>query len=205
MPLEDILERIGERASSLKEEILASARAEAESRIQVAREEAARLEADILREAEAEAEQIKSIAASRSDMEKKQRILGVKQELISQVFDEAVKRLADLPGDEYRALLIDLIGRKAAGSEELILSKDDEPRLGADFGHAVNQALVAQGKAGKLKISYTPDSLGGGFILRKGSVADNVTFPAILNLIREDLEIELAKVLFEEPEKESAT
>ena len=28
MPLEDILERIGERASSLKEEILASARAE---------------------------------------------------------------------------------------------------------------------------------------------------------------------------------
>ena len=158
MPLEDILERIGERASSLKEEILASARAEAESRIQVAREEAARLEADILREAEAEAEQIKSIAASRSDMEKKQRILGVKQELISQVFDEAVKRLADLPGDEYRALLIDLIGRKAAGSEELILSKDDEPRLGADFGHAVNQALVAQGKAGKLKISYTPDS-----------------------------------------------
>jgi hypothetical protein len=29
-------------------------------------------------------------------------------------------------------------------------------------------------------------------------VADNVTFPAILDLIREDLEIELARVLFED-------
>ena len=35
-------------------------------------------------------------------------------------------------------------------------------------------------------------------------MADNVTFPAILNLIREDLEIELARVLFEDPERKSA-
>ncbi|MGI6620857.1 MAG: V-type ATP synthase subunit E [Bacillota bacterium] len=205
MPLEDILEKISERAASLKQEILASAKANAESRIEAAREEASRIEAEILREAEAQAEQVRSIAASRSDMQQKQMILEVKQELISQVFDEAVRRLADLPGDEYRALLIELIGRKADGSEELILSKHDESRLGADFGNAVNQALKAQGKAGKLKVSYVPDRLGGGFILKKGLVADNVTFPAILSLIREDLEIELAKVLFEEPEKESAT
>ncbi len=35
-------------------------------------------------------------------------------------------------------------------------------------------------------------------------MSDNVTFPAILNLIREDLEIELARILFEKsPEKEN--
>lgn len=204
MPLEDILEKISERALTLKEEILASAKAEAESKIEAAREDASRIEAEILREAEAQAEQIKSIAASRSDMQQKQMLLGVKQELISQVFDEAVKRLAGLPGDEYRAMLIDLVGRKAEGSEELILSAHDEPRLGPDFDNAVNQVLRAQGKAGNLKVSYIPDRLGSGFILKKGLVADNVTFPAILNLTREDLEIELARVLFEDREKESA-
>lgn len=205
MPLEDILEKISERAASLKQEILASAKADAESRIQASREEASRIEAEIIREAQVEAEQIRSIAASRSDMQQKQMLLGVKQELISQVFDEAVKRLADLPGDEYRALLIDLIGRKADGTEELILSKHDESRLGADFGDAVNEALKAQGKTANLRLSYVPDGLGGGFIVKKGLVADNVTFPAILRLIREDLEIELARILFEEPERESAT
>lgn len=199
MPLEDILKRIDEKASLLKEDILTSARAEAESRIEAAREKAALLEAGILEEATAEAEQIKSIAASRRDMQKKQMILGAKQELISQVFDEAVKRLSNLSKEEYRALLLDLIGQKAGGTEELILSEHDNHRLGPDFHDAVNQALKTRGKTGNLKISYSPDRLGGGFILRRGGVSDNVTFPAILNLIREDLEIELARVLFQEP------
>lgn len=204
MPLEDILEKIRERASSLKEEILASARAEAECKIQAAKDEAVRLEAEIIKEAEAQAEQIKRIAASRSEMQRKQAILEAKQEIISRVLDEAVTRLANLPGDEYRKLLMDLIARRAEGTEELVLSKHDKPRLGTEFEQALNQMLKEQGKAGYLKISYIPDRLGGGFILKKGPVADNVTFPAILNLLRDDLEIELARVLFEDEERESA-
>ena len=196
MPLEDILKRIDEKASLLKEEILTSAKAEAESKIKTAEEKAALLETKILDEARTEAAQIESIAASQRDMRKKQMILGAKQELISQVFDEALRWFSNLSDEEYRAMLLDLIGQKSDGTEELILSEHDNRRLGPDFRDAAQSALKPQGKASNLKISFTPEQLGGGFILRKGGVADNATFPAILNLIREGLETELAQILF---------
>ena len=204
MPLEDILKKISAKAGVLTEEILSSAKNEAEARIREAREKAALLEAEILEESTAEARQIKSIAASRRDMEKKQMILRAKQDLISQVFKEAVGRLNDLPNDEYRKLLLTLISQKAKGTEELLLSKDDDSRLGSNFHEDVGTALKQKGKAADVKISYSPHRFGGGFMLREGGVSDNVTFPVILNLIREDLEIELAKILFEKAlEKEN--
>lgn len=204
MPLEDILKKIGAKAEVLVEEILSSAKDEVEARIQAAREEATLLKTGILEESTAEAEQIKSIAASRRDMEKRQMILGAKQDLISQVFEEAVVRLNDLPDEEYRELLLGLISRKARGTEELLLSEHDDSRLGPDFYQDVGDALKLKGKAADLEVTYSPDRFGGGFMLREGGVSDNVTFPVILNLIREDLEIELAKILFEKPsEKEN--
>ncbi len=204
MPLEDILERIDEKASLLKDEILTSAKSEAESRIKAAEEKAAVLEARIVEDARTRAAQIESIAASRRDMQKNQMILGAKQELLSGVLDEAVKRLSSLPKEEYRSLLLDLISRKALGTEEIILSEEDKSRLGPDFLPAANEKLKLSGKQGNLTISFSSGTLGGGFILKRGGVSDNVTFPAILNLIREDLEIELARILFEKsPEKEN--
>ena len=204
MPLEDILERIDEKASLLKDEILTSAKSEAESRIKAAEEKAAVLEARIVEDARTRAAQIESIAASRRDMQKNQMILGAKQELLSGVLDEAVKRLSSLPKEEYRSLLLDLISRKALGTEEIILSEEDKRRLGPDFLPAANEKLKLSGKQGNLTISFSSGTLGGGFILKRGGVSDNVTFPAILNLIREDLEIELARILFEKsPEKEN--
>lgn len=204
MPLEDILKRIDEKASLLTDEILASAQSEAESKIKAAQDKAALLEARILEEARTRAAQIGSIAASRTDMQKKQMILGAKQEILSGVLEEAVRRLSNLPKEEYRLLLLDLISRKSQGTEEVILSEHDKNRLGPDFVTAANDRLKKGGKKGDLTISFSPEQLGGGFILRKGGVSDNVTFPAILNLTREDLEIELARVLFEKsPEKES--
>ncbi|MGI6163479.1 MAG: V-type ATP synthase subunit E [Bacillota bacterium] len=204
MPLEDILKRIDEKASLLTDEILASAQSEAESKIKAAQDKAALLEARILEEARTRAAQIGSIAASRTDMQKKQMILGAKQEILSGVLEEAVRRLSNLPKEEYRLLLLDLISRKSQGTEEVILSEHDKNRLGPDFVTAANDRLTKGGKKGDLTISFSPEQLGGGFILRKGGVSDNVTFPAILNLTREDLEIELARVLFEKsPEKES--
>ncbi len=204
MPLEDILKRINEKASVLEEEILSSAKAEAESRIKAARDKARETETEVLSEAVAQAKQIHSIAASRREMQKKQMILRAKQELISQVLNEAEEKLTDLPGQEYRALLLDLIVHKADGSEHLILNETDKDRLGNDFAYQVNSELKKQGKKGNLKLSYSSTLSGGGFILKKGRVSDNVTFPAILRLIREDLEIDLAKVLFKEPsEKEN--
>ena len=115
MPLEDILKRIDEKASLLTDEILASAQSEAESKIKAAQDKAALLEARILEEARTRAAQIGSIAASRTDMQKKQMILGAKQEILSGVLEEAVRRLSNLPKEEYRLLLLDLISRKSQG------------------------------------------------------------------------------------------
>ena len=196
MPLEDILRKIDEKAAQVKEEIISKAQAEAEARLKSAAERASMLEANILGEAYGEAARIESIAASRAEMEKKQMLLGAKQGLISDTLQGALKEFRNMPKEQYRELLLGWISLRAEGAEEVILSEWEREILGEDFIEAANNRLREMGKESNLTVSYSPDYLGGGLILKKGGIADNLTFPAILNFMKVDLELEVARILF---------
>jgi len=198
MPLEDILRSIREKAERAAKEEIAAAEAKASERLREAEDDARRIAQDILSEAEAKAAAQELVAKSRAESLARQMALKEKQDLISQAFDRAMAELRDMPDEEYRAILLRTAVRECAGGEEVVLGQEDLPRVGQDFASDVNRALREAGKPEISGVVLALGSLGGGLLLRKGGIVANFTFPAALKKIRDDLEIEVAGLLFRE-------
>ena len=81
------------------------------------------------------------------------------------------------------------------GDEEIIIDKN-EKRIDHKFIKQINHKL-GPGYKGNLRLSDEKQDLGGGFILRRGKIKTNVSIKVLLDQARKDLEIELAKQLFE--------
>ena len=103
--------------------------------------------------------------------------------------------MLNLPGDQYRRLIGDLmLNAVETGNEEVILDKD-EKRIDQELINQVNRRLAGNNK-GNLKLTEQRQELGGGFILKRGKIRANVSFEVLISQARRELEIELAKELF---------
>ena len=87
-----------------------------------------------------------------------------------------------------------MLGAVETGEEEIIVN-DNESRIDAEFINDINSKLGPD-KKGNLKLSKEKQNLGGGFILKRGKIKNNVSLKVLLSQAREKLEIELAKDLF---------
>lgn len=197
MPLESILKKIQDSAAATCEEILSNAEDERTRKINEATQNARQLENQIVEAAKREALPIKSIALSRADSLKRQMILSAKRDLVTAVFNEALKRLSSMDSHEYREMLLEMISKASKGDERIVLGFDDKTRLGEDFGDVVKKHLKSLGKKDQVTVVFSNDFSGGGFMLQKGGVSWNFTFPAVLSVLRDELEMEVARILFE--------
>jgi hypothetical protein len=82
------------------------------------------------------------------------------------------------------------------GDEEVIIDKD-EKRIDEQFINQINQQLSSASK-GNLKLSDERGDIGAGFILRQSKIKNNVSISVLLAQVRKELEIKLAKELFED-------
>lgn len=196
MPLDNIVRKIREQAEEAASGILAQAKETAERRLKDAEEAANAAAQEVIFRAETDAKRTLVIAEGRSDTGYRQALLREKQGLVEKVFEEALDRLAKVPSKEYRNFLEKAILAHAVGDEELIVGQDDRTRIDDQFVASLNSKLKDLGKAGAIKLNYGPDSYGGGFVLKRGGIAKNVTFPAILRKMIDELEIEVARILF---------
>ncbi len=200
MPLEDILKKIGDKASQEASAILAEAQEKAQERVKEATQKAQAVAGKVLEDAKAATKRQTDIVVARAETELRQAVLQEKQNLVKEAFDKALARLMAMPADEYRTLLANAIVKSATGGEEVILGSGDEERLGPDFPDLVKAELEAQGKSDAVGFLYDEDLSGGGFILKQGGISLNVTFPVVLQNLSDELEIEAARILFQEQE-----
>jgi V/A-type H+-transporting ATPase subunit E len=198
MPLDDILKGIRDKAQATSDEILKAAEETASERVRGAQERGQALAKGILAQAESKASAQELVAKSRAESQARQMILKQKQDLMSSVFDRALASLQATPVAEYEEMLLKAIVETAGGGEEVVLGHEDEERLGAGFASLANEALEKSGRPGIAGVSFSTGSLGGGLLLRKGGVVTNITFPAALKKIRDELEIDVAALLFQE-------
>ena len=134
------------------------------------------------------------LAAARMDIAKE--YLVGKREMLDEVFAQAREKLQNLPDDDYRKLMTKLmVGAVETGDEEVIIDSN-EARIDQAFIEQVNREL-APGQKGNLRLAKERQNLGGGFILRRGKIKNNLSIEVLLTQARKDLEIELAKELFE--------
>ena len=196
MPLEDILKKIRDESEKAVKEILEDAEARSQNRLEGARAEAEARASSVLADVKAQAEKVRSAARTRADAKRRQILLREKQALIDGVFKKASEVLASLPADEYKALVLDSLARSAEGNETVVLGPEDRERLVPGFVDELNRQLTSRGKAGAVKVEYSDRSLGGGYLLQSGGVSLNTTFPALMKRYQDELEIEVARLLF---------
>jgi len=195
-------------AEQVVEKILSDARAEAEKIKNQAQEKEAAEQAkldeqlaeykkqtEILAQNAAKTKELHLLSAARMEIAKE--FLTEKRKILDEVFARARKLLLNLPDKEYRHLITNLMLKAVeTGDEEVIVDKN-EKRIDQELINQVNKQLPSNGK-GHLRLSDQRQDLGGGFILRRGKIKNNVSFEVLLAQARRDLEIELAKELFTE-------
>ena len=136
-------------------------------------------------------------------LEARKTILAAKQELVGQAFDLALKKLLELPDQEYISLLAKLaVSASRTGREQVILSQKDRSRYGKQAVTMANDMLAkkagprAAESAGMLTLAEEARPMAGGLILRDGKVETNCSFEVLIHLQRDALSAEVARALF---------
>ena len=195
-------------------QIDADVQKEIDAALDQARAQAQEIEARYASQAEAQAEAIRrkgeQDAALRQErlvdvakLEARKTILAAKQELVGQAFDLALKKLLELPDQEYIALLAKLaVAASRTGREQVIFSQKDRSRYGKQAVTMANEMLAkkagprAAESAGMLTLAEKARPMAGGLILRDGRVETNCSFEVLIHLQRDALSAEVARVLF---------
>ncbi len=133
------------------------------------------------------------LAAARMDIGKK--YLTQKRELLQEVFDKAKEQLASMPDDQYRRLMKKLMMAAVETGDEEVIVDTNEKRIDHEFIKQVNREL-GPGFHGNLRLSEEKETIGSGFVLRRGKIRNNVSLAVLLDEAKKELEIELAKELF---------
>lgn len=136
-------------------------------------------------------------------LEARKTILAAKQDMVGQAFDLALKKLLELPDQEYIALLAKLaVAASRTGHEQVIFSQKDRSRYGKQAVTMANDMLAKKAgprageSAGRLTLAEESRPMAGGLILRDGRVETNCSFEVLIHLQRDALSAEVARALF---------
>ncbi|MEE9370521.1 MAG: V-type ATP synthase subunit E [Sedimentisphaerales bacterium] len=194
-------------AEQVTEKILADAKAEADKIKSEAEEiqaqEKAKLneelaehkkQTEILAQKAAKDKKAHLLAAARMDLAKQ--FLAEKRKILDEVFQQANQKLLNLPDGEYRSFMTKLMLDAVETGDEEVIIDNKEKRIDHEFIKQLNRR-PSPGFKGNLKLSGEKANIGGGFILKRGKIKNNLSFNVLLARARRELEIELSKLLFE--------
>lgn len=192
--LNKIIEKIAQDSAAKCDGIIFNAQNEATKIKEAALELANEEKEAVIAEANKEAKVIVDTAESGSELENKKVILATKVDIINKTIEEAERKLANMPDDEYFAAVYALVKKYSQAAEgEMLLSSDDINRLPKDFESKVNEGLA---DGAKIAVSKTPANISQGFILVYGDIEINCTFDALIDDARDDIKDELYSIIF---------
>ena len=166
--------------SEKADEILASAAQECKSYIYTFKAETDTMVADI-----------ESRSRTVAELDSKKILLAAKTRLLDGVFSRAVEKLASLDKDTQRRLLVAMLNEYAEDGDIVTLGKGQMDCLSP---YDVSQ--VAASKGIMLRLSEVYGDFDGMILSGKG-VDKNLTYGVEVSLLREDLETQIAKELFD--------
>lgn len=193
--LEKIAGQILEDANAEAETILNAAKKEADAIIKKAEKDAGKVKAQSDEKISLNKVSGEARAKSSSDLKKRQAILLAKQEIINEVLDKSYAEILNMDDKQYFGMIEKMIEKFALAKDgEICFSEKDLGRLPADFEKKAEK--VAKAKGGTLKVSNTPVSIEGGFVLVYGGIEENCSFKALFNAEREKLADKVHAFLF---------
>jgi V/A-type H+-transporting ATPase subunit E len=119
--------------------------------------------------------------------------------VIDEVYEQALEELRRRDREGGYALTRDLLFKAIeSGDEEIIVSPDDRQAITPAFLESINGELRKAGKRAEVKLAEDTREIRGGFILRRGQVETNSSYETLLAMLRDEVETEVAAVLFGE-------
>ena len=193
--LEKMQSQILSEAESSAKEILDQAKKEAEGIVEEARKRAEAECRRISEKSEAEVKGLEERAVSSSDLQRRKELLQAKQEVISQMLDQAYESLLCADEKDYFDMLRKMLRKFVLPQEgEICFSKEDLERMPKGFQEEIQ--AIAKEKGGALALSEEVRSVRGGFVLRYGGLEENCTFRAMFNSKKDELSDKVHALLF---------
>lgn len=199
MALDGILDKINRNAEQKIAAIRAEGRRKREAILSKAEASAQEIAGRILKEATEKAELETRRTSVSAQLQHRRETLTEKQNLIEDCFQGALEQLLNLPDEQYRPLLRNMLLRVGpAGEVRVVISAGDRGRIDQAFLDSVNQELKASGREGHLEVDETSADIAGGFLLRSEGVEVDCSFGALLRQLRDDVQTDVAAILFGE-------
>lgn len=199
--VEKIQKIIIKDAKEKAEGIVSKAREKAQKILDEAKEEAKKEAEEIINKKKAEAESQARRILSEAKLEARLKILNAKEQLISEVFEEAIKRLKEFSqSTQYKTALENLIKDAAMiiGGGELEILFPENTNVDLDLTRISSEVEKQTRKSTSFTISKDRIKSIGGVIVRSKDqllTVDN-TFEARLERLREQLRVNIANLLF---------
>lgn len=199
MALEDIVNKINTDALNEAAKVKDEAEASASKIGQEASDRATTIREEILRDARAKAREDRERSLIMANLESSKQVLAAKQALMDEAFERAKARLVGLGDREYLKLIEKvLLEAVESGDEVIIVSTKDRSRISPSFLEGINRSLISKGKKARLRLSKETRDIKGGVILSSGRSETDCSFETLIRELRDDLEIEVARILFGE-------
>lgn len=195
--ISNLTTKIQMEAEAMKDSIIATAMEEKERIISKKNSEAKVLVDDMIERAKVEALLTKERIISGAELKARNEKLGAKQTIIKEVFEKSVNELCKLDEVQYLTFIKEgILSFDIKGDENLILNTEGMKFIKHDIIEEINKELVSKGEKGNLTLSSKPGEFKGGFILEKNGIEINNTFETLVDSLKEELEFEVAKELF---------
>lgn len=184
--LENLTSKILEDSKREANEILEKAKKEANSLLSSKEKSAELVKNDLMGKAKLEAESRKQRLISSAELQGRNEKLKAKQQVIESTFEKAIEKLSKMSKEDFVKFLKESISSlNLQGGEEILVSKD--------FKEAITPEVLTELK---LELCKDDRNIPSGFIIINEGIEYNYTFKALANSLREELEYEVAGILF---------
>lgn len=193
--LETIVDEIIAQANKSADEIRAQAERNADSTLAEAKRSAEKTAAESAEKLAAYRKAGKQRAESSAQLAKRQAILAVKQEIITDMVEKAYERLRSYEGADYESVIIKSLEKSVQSAKgEIIFAEEDRDKVTPELTRKIESVAKAHG--GELSVSSEYADIDGGFILKYGGIEENCSFRAMLYTNREKLADMVNELLF---------
>ena len=197
MTIKDINNKIISDAKIQASKIITQAEDNRNNIIKKGEKEADNVKKVILYKINQEASLKKSKILTEANLEAKKIILSEKQEIIKNIFDKASESVLKLDDKDYRNIIKKMIlDNIESGDETIFIDHLDRVKISKSFIEDINKELKSQGEKGELKLSTAYLPIKGGVVIGSGKIRKNISLEFLLKKIREELEIQISKDLF---------
>lgn len=190
--VKNITSKILKDAEAGKGNILAAAEEEKNKILSKKASSANEIAQEILQKAEADAKSKKERVISSAKLKVRNNKLAAKQEIIDEVFEKSINKLTELSKEQFLNFVKNsILSMNLTGKQTLILNETGLKFVDDNFIDELNKEAKAT-----IALSKTAGNFKGGFILENNGIEINSTYEALVSSLRDELEFEVAKVLF---------